>query len=139
MVVFGNDTVTLFNRVWDDENETETWLATVLIKCNLVATKGRNISKSGLENADTVKLYVDTAEQAHEYVKPKEYESLADKSNIYTFTPQIDFIVKGDVSTETSLDEGFFEYMLNKYDDVYRVTTVDEYTEVMAHLEVGGK
>ena len=139
MVVFGNDTITLFNRIWDDENESETWLATVLSKCNLVATRGRNISKSGLENADTVKLYVDTAEQVNEFVKPKVYESLADKSNVYTLTPQIDFFVKGDVSAEASFEEGFFEYILGKYDDVYKVTTVDEYTEILPHLEVGGK
>lgn len=139
MVVFGNDTITLFNRIWDDENESETWLATVLSKCNLVATKGRNISKSGLENADTVKLYIDTTEQVNEFVKPKVYERLVDKSNVYTLTPQIDFFVKGDVSAETSLEEGFFEYILGKYDDVYRVTTIDEYTEILPHLEVGGK
>lgn len=139
MVIFGNKTVTLFNRVWDDDSETESWLSTVLTSVNVVATQGANISKSGLSDADTVKLYVDLSGQSKKYVQPKEYASMTDRSNVLTFTPQTDFFVVGDKSSVPSTEAGFFDHMVNTYDDVYRITTVDVYEDVMPHIEVGGK
>lgn len=139
MVIFGNDKVTLFNRAWDDENEEEIWSVTILAGCNLVATQGQNISKSGLDNADTVKLYVAPAEQSKAYVKPKTYEAMTDRNNSYTFRPQTDFFILGAIEDAPVTTENFYELMLNTYDDVYRVTTVDEYADVMPHLEIGGK
>lgn len=139
MIIFGTKTTTIFNREWDDENEREIWHSTALVNTNLVLTQGLNISKSGVEEADTAKLFVDPAEQAKEYKKPKEYAGLPDKSNVYTFDAEHDFFVAGDVTSEESQETGFFEYMKAKYDDIYRVTTVDEYKDVMPHIEVGGK
>lgn len=138
MVIFGDRTVTLFNREWDEETETETWRATKLVNCGLTVAKSKGLSSgSGQTNSDSVTLRIDPAEQATEYVKPKEYVTLKDKSNIYTFTPQIDFFVEGDISEEQT--DNFFEYMLNKYNNVFKVTNYTEYKPILPHLEIGGR
>lgn len=138
MVIFGDKTVTLFNREWDEETETETWRATKLVNCGLTVVKSKGLSSgSGQTNSDSVTLLVDPAEQATEYVEPKEYITLEDKSNVYTFTPQIDFFVEGDVSEEQT--DNFFEYMLNKHNNVFKVTNYTEYKPILPHLEIGGR
>lgn len=138
MVIFGDKTVTLFNREWDEETETETWHATKLVNCGLTVVKSKGISSgSGQTNSDSVTLMIDPAEQATEYVEPKEYAALEDKSNVYTFTPQIDFFAEGDISEEQT--DNFFEHMLNKYNNVFKVTSYTEYKPILPHLEIGGR
>jgi len=143
MVVFGNKIVTVFNRHFDSLTEEETWIPTVLNNVNLVVTKGANIRNSGIENADTSTLFLDEDSIPKEkvYLPPKEYGNLTleDKRKYFTFQQTIDFYVAGDVSDVETITSGFFEYMVNHYDNVFRVTTVDEYKDVMPHMEIGGK
>ncbi len=139
MIIFGDRTITLFNRTWDEDTETETWHATKLIRCGLTMTKSKGISSSsGQTNNDAVALYVDPAEQAKEWVEPKQYSKLEDVSNVYTFTPQIDFFVEGD-KTSVEQTDNFYEYMLNAYDHVYKVTSWQEFKPMLPHLEIGGR
>ena len=138
MILFASDKVTIFNRVFDAENEVETWNKTLALS-NLVKTKGSNITKTGLENADTAKLYCDFQIGSKVYVEPKAYEALADKSTAFTFAEGVDFFVEGDLSEVEIPEENAFEYFLENYDSVFRVTTVDQYKDVMPHIEVGGE
>lgn len=140
MGLFYNNTVTLYNRWYDSVLDQENWIPTVLTDCNLIITKGANISKSGLENADTASLRVREGCTDKTYLNPKEWEALtaADKENYYTFTSGEDFFVEGDTTSETILSDDFYQYMKKNKDNVFRVTNADRYTDVMPHFEVGG-
>lgn len=140
-VLFGNKTVTVYNRHYDTLTETEIWIPTLLEKVNLVLTKGANISQSGVENSDSAKVFVDVDEQSKPYVKPKEWNNstLDRKKETFTFQPETDFFVEGDTAGVPVLEDGFFEHMQKHFDNVFHVSTVDEYKDVMKHLEVGGK
>lgn len=140
-VLFGNKAVTVYNRHFDTKTEEEIWLPTLLKKVNLSVTKGANKTQSGIENADSCKLYVDVSEQDKEYLSPKKWESQAldEKKTSFTFQQDTTFFVEGDTSGIEILDSRFLEYMMKHHDKVFVVTTVDEYTDVMPHIEVGGK
>ncbi len=56
--IFYNKTVTVYNKTSDDLMGSETWYATVLKNVRLIVTKGANVSNSGLDSADSAKLYV---------------------------------------------------------------------------------
>lgn len=139
-VLFGNKIATVFNRHFDTITEVETWIPTVLNNVNISNTQGANITKAGLESADSCKLFVDSAATEKAYLSPIEWNKLTleEKRNAYTFKDE-DFFVQGDVSDVEILEENFLEWMVNHYDNVFRVTTVDIYADVLPHLEVGGK
>ena len=65
--------------------------------------------------------------------------SFNSKKETFTFQPETDFFVEGDTTGVPVLEDGFFEYMQKHFDNVFHVSTVDEYKDVMKHLEVGGK
>lgn len=140
-VIFGNDTVTVFNRYFDTITEEEKWFVSLLKNVNLVVTQGANITASGLADADTARLFLDKTACVKEYMSPKEWKNLPeeDKPMAYTFQTETDFFVKGDLTDIEVFENGFFEWVLSHYDYVYRVSTVDEYTDVLPHLEIGGR
>ena len=141
-VIFGNDTVTVFNRYFDIITEEEMWFPTLLKGVNLVSTKGANISKSGLNDADTARLFIDVDSVENKtYHTPKLWNQLTveDKANAFTFQTDTDFFVKGDLTDVEPFENNFFEWVLNHYDYVFKVSTVDEYSDVLPHLEIGGK
>lgn len=140
MNIWNIDTVTIFNRWYDTINEIEHYEPTVLKSTNLVLQQGANRTRSGLESADSAKLFVNFEKLPKEYKEPKEWLKLAwdEKEKYLTFNPAMDFFVKGNVADEEVI-ENFFEYMQNKYDHVYKITTVDIYKNVMPHYEIGGR
>lgn len=71
MGFFDNKTVTIFNRSFNAETEEETYYPTLLEGVDLVETKGANVSKSGMDSADAVKLYVDFGNIAKPYASPE--------------------------------------------------------------------
>ena len=87
------------------------------------------------EETDYVLEMIQKNEQAQiEWEKLSE----ADKMIYYTFAPGKDFFVKGDKS-DVLITDDFYQYMKENCDSVYKVTTVDHYSDVMKHMEVGGK
>ena len=140
MGFFDNKTVTLFNRSFNAETEEETYYPTLLEGVDLVETKGANVSKSGMDSADAVKLYVDFGNIAKPYLPPKEWENMPDKckQHFLTFNPAQDFFIKGDHMGLEIPDSGIYEWAHDNLDSVYKVTTVDKYEDVMPHFEVGG-
>lgn len=138
--IFYNKTVTVYNKTTDDLMGNETWYVTVLENVRLLVTKGANVSKSGMDSADAASLYVKPEllpEGSKSYLQPKEWQNSTEKENYFTFTGGEDFFVEGDTSAEEILEDGFFSYMKEKYDNCFKVTNVDKY-DLIPHLEVGG-
>lgn len=140
MGLFGNKTVTLFNCVFDEKTEEETYFMTVLRNVDLVETKGTKVTKNGMDRVDAVKLFVSISNIEKEYLSPKEWGRLLDeeKKNYFTFNSSSDFFVKGDCTGATLPEEQLYEWMKNQFDDVYKVSTIDKYEDIMPHFEVGG-
>ena len=140
MGFFDNKTVTLFSRSFNAETEEETYYPTLLECVDLVETKGANISQSGIDSADTVKLYVDFKNIVKPYLPPKEWENMPDKCKQYflTFNPAQDFFIKGDQTAVDLPETDAYEWMRNNFDDVYKVTNIDKYEDILPHFEVGG-
>lgn len=117
---------------------------TVLDGVYLDASKGTNVTESGLEGADAVTLYIPTGVKAtdgvtgatKEYASPAEFWSAEDKSGLWTLTAnRSTFFVKGEVVQDWASQK-----IEAQYGGVYDVSKVDE-KDVggdMAHWEVGG-
>ena len=118
---------------------------TVLRGVLLDASKGSNVSKSGLEGADAVNLYIPVGVEAVDgltgiakrYIGPIEFWRADDKSDLWTLSVGRNcFFVKG----EAVHPEWTVQTIAAAYDDVYDVTKVDfkDFGGDMSHWEVGG-
>lgn len=143
MGFFDNKTVTLFNRSFNPETGEEKYYPTLLDGVDLVESKGANVSKSGMDSADAVKLYIDFVDvnkTFKPYLSPKAWGALPEeeKQNYITFHSTEDFFVKGDHADVELPEKYAYEWMYETFDDVYKVTTVDKYEDILPHFEVGG-
>lgn len=138
--LFYNDTVTLFNYFCDPDTEEEKYYPTLLERVNLVETKGANVTKSGMDSADAVKLFVDLGKIPKPYMEPKAWDALPDdeKPNYITFHPTDDFFINGDHTDLEIPESEAYGWAHDNLDSVYKVTTVDRYEDIMPHFEVGG-
>ncbi len=138
--LFYNDTVTLFNRFYDPDTDEEKYYPTLLENVNLAETKGANVTKSGMDSADTSKLFIDLGTLPKKYMEPKAWDALseAEKANYITFHPTDDFFIKGDQTSLELPESCVYEWAHDAMDSVYKVTTVDKYEDIMPHFEVGG-
>ena len=140
MGFFDNKTVTLFNRSFNAETEEETYYPTLLEGVDLVETKGANVSKSGMDSADAAKLFVCIGDVNKTYMEPKAWDALTEdeKKNYITFHSTEDFFVKGDQAAVDLPETDAYEWMRNNFDDVYKVTNIDKYEDILPHFEAGG-
>ena len=140
MGFFDNKTVTLFNRSFNAETEEETYYPTLLEGVDLVETKGANVSKSGMNSADAAKLFVCIGDVNKTYMEPKAWDALTEdeKKNYITFHSTEVFFVKGDQAAVDLPETDAYEWMRNNFDDVYKVTNIDKYEDILPHFEVGG-
>ena len=148
--MYAPHTVTLYNQHVSQndmlEDVTENNI-TVLRGVFYDAVKASNVKTGGLENADSVTLFIPFGVGAYDgflgtekkYVPPKEYEDAADKSGIWTLIPnQKCFFIKG---TAVAPAAGTLGDIKKMFDDVRIVTKVDEKdfgSEHMRHWQVGG-
>ena len=139
MGFFDNKIVTIFNRFFNPETEEEKYYPTVLDSVDIVETRGANITNSGMNSADAVKLYVDFDNLTKPYIAPKEWDALPEdiKTDYITFHPDEDFFVRGDHTNELP-NERVYEWFRDNVDSVYKISTVDKYEDVLPHFEVGG-
>lgn len=142
--------VTLYNTETvelpeDDFKPALTNHITVLRGVLLDASKGSNVSKSGLEGADAVNLYIPANVKAVDgitgepkrYTGPIDFWRSDDKSDLWTLSVGRNcFFVKG----EAVHPDWTLQTIEAAYDGVYDVTKVDfkDYGEDMSHWEVGG-
>ena len=103
---------------------------TVLHGVLLDASKGSNVSKSGLEGADAVTLYIPVRVRAFDgvtgmekrYIGPIEFWRADDKSTLWTLSVSRNcFFVKG----KAVHPDWTVQTIEAAYDDVYDVTKVD--------------
>lgn len=139
MGFFDKKIVTIFNRFFDPETEEEKYYPTVLDSVDIVETRGANITNSGMNSADAVKLYVDFDNLTKPYIAPKEWDALPEdiKTDYITFHSDEDFFVRGDHTNELQ-NERVYEWFRDNVDSVYKISTVDKYEDVLPHFEVGG-
>lgn len=141
--MYAPHTVTVYSPIEDPVTFEVTQHITVLRGVFMDAAKASNVRTSGLEGADSVNLFIPFSVKAADgvslmdksYVDPKEFESAADKSGLWTLRIG-DFFAKGEV-----VEDKDFQYINANYDDVYRITKVDKKdfgSEFMRHFEVGG-
>lgn len=126
-------------------NPTQVNHITVLRGVLLDASKSTNVSKSGLEGADAVNLYIPVGVEAvdgvtgqkKQHTGPIEFWRAEDKSGLWTLSVGRNcFFVKGEViHTDWTV-----QTIEAAYDDVYDVTKVDfkDFGGEMSHWEVGG-
>ena len=118
---------------------------TVLRGVLLDESKASNVSKSGLEGADAVNLYIPANVDAMDgvtgerkrYVGPIEFWRTEDKTGLWTLSVSRNcFFVKG----EAIHPDWTVQTIEAAYDSVYDVTKVDfkDYGGDMRHWEVGG-
>lgn len=127
--VFYAKTATIWNKAMDGVWETETWFPCVIQNVRIQDSRGANIQKSGIEQADRVRLHISDAVSRPDlpYAKPEEWVP----GDSYTLDEQTFFSV-GDTSEEEPNKE-FFERS-----DVFHVSSVDRY-DLIPHFEVWGR
>lgn len=109
------------------------------------ASKGRNVAQSGLESADSVKIYIPFSGKAvdgvtgtkREYTDSLTFWRMDDKSSYWTLSVKNEncFVVKGEaVHPDWSVQK-----IESMYSDVYDISKVDkkDFGGEMAHFEVG--
>ena len=143
--------VTVYNASENAATLMSEYNITVLRGVFLDISKGANVIKSGLENADSATLFIPfgieaengVTGQAQQYVTPKEYTRLEDKTEFWTIRPGGSdsasdcFFVKGEV-----VDQAGFQSINAQHEDVFRVSSVDPRdfgSPDMQHWEVGGR
>lgn len=148
-----NDTVIVYNRHFDDTLETEYYFGTRLKNVRIELTQGENVNKSGMKDADTFLVKIPN-NGVLPYIPPAEWQEMSeqDKSNHVTFQQNdYDFVAiekKAGLRIDRKLPEGvissdeypggFFQYMASEKGNVYKVTTVSEYS-LIPRFEIGGR
>ena len=135
--MFLNSDITIYNKVYDEDKGYDLYQRTVIKGVHFEDSKGANVIKSGLENADRASIYVPfKADMSRQYLSPIEFKKLDDKSKYFTFEKG-DRLIKGDIdfepTTEKSIDENF---------DAFTITSVDIFdfgSEKMRHFELGAR
>ena len=125
--------------------EEDSYNSVVLNGVFLDLSKRSNVNKSGLSDADSATLFIPFyIETDKDYVSPKTYEALQDKSGCWTIFDEGNesgadcYFIKGEVSTDIYP----FSTAREKHDYVYHVTSVDLRdfgSERMRHWQVGGR
>ena len=93
-----NDTITVVNAAYDNTLDIDVYNATILEGCSWFLRDNAAVDHSGLKNASTVVVRIPADNpKAGQYVDPKTYAGLSDKSGHWTLAAG-DAIVKAAVS-----------------------------------------
>lgn len=143
------DTVTVFNRYRSRFGDT--WYPTILQGVNLNIDKAKILSTYGEQSQDNVVMNVRynsiggfKTVDGKPYLLPKEWENQinSDLGSTVTFK-EGDFFICSDYGSEEPVqdddfEDGFYNYMNDKYDRVFAITSVSEFS-VIPHLEITGR
>lgn len=139
------DTVTIFNRYHSPAGDA--WYPTVLTGVDLNIDHAAIVAKYGENAQDSAKLHVrinaDGTVGGKTYLPPKEYQALLSTTGFITFTPgeEFDFFFAGEWTTfvlDSDYLDGFYNYMNKRYDNVFAITSVGQYS-VIPHFEIMGR
>ena len=135
--------ITLFNYRDSDG----TWATSLFQNVDVIELEGSVATKQGAGNDDNVEIILDVDQSQQvagkQYVKPKQYQALDDVSGHFTFTPEVDFIVVGDYTSDNPIidddyDEGLYHAMNHEHDGVYMITSATWFS-LLPHFEMTGR
>ena len=139
-----NSTVTLFNY----HATTKQWYTTRFDGVDLLEVNAKSATRQGETNSSNIDLLINvnpdkSSSNGKPYLGPKAYAATADPSTYFTFTPEIDFFVEGDYSSDVPVAEdeyesGYYHEMNNSHDGVYMVVSA-AYFPLIPHFEIGGR
>lgn len=136
--MYTNANIAIYNKYLDEATRLDKYKRTTIKNVFFDEKKASNRLQSGLESADHVLLLIpfDYTSQSN-YVSPREFEELEDKSNHFTLKTG-DKIIKGDIEYEV-------ERKISELDELYEtftITSVDSKdfgSSHMRHWELGAK
>ena len=81
--------------------------------------------------------------ESRQYISPKAYAHLEAVDGRFTFTPETDFVVVGNYSSQEPIDDdeyedGLYQAMNEAQDGVYMITSAT-YFSLLPHFEIGGR
>lgn len=114
--------ITVYNKIFDKSTRTDKWFRVQVKDVHWEGSKGVNTEKTGLENADSVKVFIP-------------FSSLSELKELH-IQPE-DYIVKGliedEISSTSELEKKYKTAVKVKYADVRDDALIDE----LKHIEVG--
>lgn len=133
-----NSDMTIYNKYFDTDTRLDKYQRTVLYGVFWDDKKAVNRLQSGLHDADEVLIVIPFSVSSNrQYVPPKEFLRLEDKSGYYTLQ-EGDRVVRGDIEFEIT-------GKVSELDDLYEaftVTSVDtkDFGSLhMMHWEIAGR
>lgn len=156
-----NKTVTIFNFYQSDTTGAAAWYPYVLSNVDLNTDRGAIIKKYGADSSDNAQLHIPyyqhatdpeddsmmiaTADGMLPWLPPKKWKNqtndLLDKT--ITFSPETDFFWEGEwtggVVNDDDYRGGFYHYMNQNEDHVFKITSVGGPYTVIPHFEILGK
>jgi hypothetical protein len=150
-------TVTIFNFYQSDTTGAAIWYPHTLTNVDLNTDRGAIIKKYGSDSSDNAQLHVRFSESNGQkvitdkddvklpWLLPKEWKhqtnDLLDQT--ITFSPDTDFFWEGEwAGGEVNDDDyrgGFYQYMNQSKDHVFKITSVGGPYTVIPHFEMLGK
>lgn len=131
-----NDTVTIYNKVYDKAVGCDKYIRTVIKGVHFEERKGVNVIKSGMEQADGIFIAIPYSAPKKVFLDAKAYERANSKAEFFTMRSG-DIIVHGECEKEI---ENLKEFQAAQ--EYYTITSVDFYgfgSPKMQHWEVGAK
>lgn len=140
--------VTIINS-WEENDLSKSYGLTILRGVLLDMSKGTNVAKSGLDNADSATLYIpftvvaeSVSGAAKRYVAPIDFYAADDKATLWTLdsggktSSTSTYFCKGELTEPMSIKE-----LKAARDYVFDATTVDirDFGGDMQHWQVGGR
>ena len=134
--MYTNGDCTVFNRIYDPITRLDTWMATHLYGIFWENTKGANVIKSGMKDADGVRVFIPFAVGCDKaYCSPLAFKENP-TTNVFTLRPE-DKLVYGIVD-----HVGSIAGLADVFDCVATITAVDTMnygSADMQHWEVSGR
>lgn len=118
-----DDTITIFNKYIDSETKFKKYISTVVTGVHWYGTDMVSVTSDGLVGANkfTIRIPEEADFGEKEYVSPKDFSKLTDKSGYFTIA-EGDIIVHG-VAEE---DEAKPDYLEDTYDEVVTIISVTD-------------
>lgn len=148
-------TIIIYNRFYNETLDSEYYFGTRIEGVRIELTQAANISKSGIKDADSIRVKIPSDAPEKEYVDCSKWQGLATDEKLENFTVDAgsqDFFTI-EVSTDLAIDEtesdlpvgliesenyadGFYQYMKDSY-HTHAIKTLDIY-HLIPHIEIGG-
>lgn len=150
-------TVTIFNFYQSDTTGAATWYPHTLTNVDLNTDRGAIIKKYGADSSDNAQLHIRFSDSNGQkviadkggaklpWLLPKAWKHQTNEllDQTITFSPDTDFFWEGEwTGGEVNDDDyrgGFYQYMNQSKDHVFKITSVGGPYTVIPHFEILGK